>query len=122
VALVILTSLRFDHPQASRPSFEGALRQSSPKVARSACYSPCFSLLPHSSLRICSKVILTPPTDEVRRVLLSLFWSHTLTFDFATWSSSYHTRSSNLLLDPPLYRIYNIDLLKSKAGLQWHLP
>jgi hypothetical protein len=84
VQLATPASPRVVHPQASSPSFQGALRQSSPKVARSACYTPCFSLPQHSSLRICSKVILSPSIDEVNWVLLSLLWSHILSFNLAT--------------------------------------
>jgi hypothetical protein len=90
VQLMILASPRVVHPQASSPSFEGALRQSSPKVPRSACYPPCSSLLQHSSLRTGSKVILSSSIDEAREVLLSLLESHTSIFDFSTWSWDYY--------------------------------
>jgi hypothetical protein len=106
VKLVTPASTRVVRPQASSPSFEGALRQSSPKVARSACYPPCSSLLQHSSLRIRSKVISSPLFDEVNWELLSLLWSHTFNFDFAIWSFRNYIDPNTPSLDLPQYRTY----------------
>jgi hypothetical protein len=64
VQLLILASLRVVHPQASSPSFKGALRQSSPKVASPLAIfndPPCCSTL-HC---VPAARRLSPSSDEV---------------------------------------------------------
>jgi hypothetical protein len=105
VQLLILASLRVVHPQASSPSFKGALRQSSPKSGRVRLLSSCSSLLPHSSLRTSSKVTSSLSTDRVRQVLLYLLQRCTPLFDLSIWSICIYIRYNNpWASSPSLYR------------------
>jgi hypothetical protein len=122
VQLLILASLRVVHPQASSPSFKGALRQSSPKVARSAGYPhvpPCCRT-PH-----CVPAARRPRAFQLTKcVKYSCPCSNgTPTFDFSIWSVSNYIRpNSPWVSASPLYRQYPLgkpEKSNHSTGSKW---